>query len=248
VRLTILGSSPSWPNPGEASSGYLLETSAGRLLLDCGNGVLGRLRAVSDTPPTAIVLSHLDPDHISDLWSVMFGVRYGPLPWQGVTTLYAPPGGRVVLSEVLDSYGLRLRDLEQAVAVSEYRTTLPLPAAGATLTFARTKHSSHSYAMRIEDAGRVVVYTGDASLTPGVVEHARAADLLLAEATYALQAPDPTAIHMTAAEAAGVARDAGVRQLVLTHLSAEDREGSLAAAREIHAATELALPNAVFDV
>ena len=39
-----------------------------------------------------------------------------------MTTLYALPGGRVVLSEVLDSYGLRLRDLEQAVAVSEYRT------------------------------------------------------------------------------------------------------------------------------
>jgi len=35
---------------------------------------------------------------------------------------------------------------------------------------------------------------------------------------------------------------------VLTHLSAEDREGSLAAARIIHAATELALPGAVFEI
>ena len=81
MRLTILGSSPSWPNPGEASSGYLSRCPADGCS-DCGNGVLGRLRAVSDTPPTAIVLSHLDPDHISDLWSVMFGVRYGPLPWR----------------------------------------------------------------------------------------------------------------------------------------------------------------------
>ena len=53
---------------------------------------------------------------------------------------------------------------------------------------------------------------------------------------------------MTAAEAAGLARDAGVRQLVLTHLAAEDREAALAAAREIFPATDLALPGAVFDV
>ncbi len=92
------------------------------------------------------------------------------------------------------------------------------------------------------------VYTGDASLTPGLVEHARGADLLLSEATYALQEPDPEAIHMTAAEAASVARDGGVGRLVLTHLSAEDRDGSLAAARAIHADTELALPNAVFEI
>jgi ribonuclease BN (tRNA processing enzyme) len=248
VRLTVLGCSPSWPNPGEASSGYLVETSDARLLLDCGNGVLGRLRALSDAPPTAIVLSHLDPDHISDLWSVMFGVRYGPLPWSGRTTLYAPPGGRVVLDEILGGFGLRLRDLEQAVAVSEYRTTQATPVASATLTFGRTKHSSHSYATRIEDGGRALVYTGDATLTPGLVEHARGADLLLGEAGAGLLPPDPTGVHRTATETAGLARDAGVDRLVLTHLSAEDREGSLAAARTIHAATELALPGAVFEI
>ena len=43
VRLTVIGSSPAWPNPGSAQSGYLVE-GAGALLLDCGPGVLGRLR------------------------------------------------------------------------------------------------------------------------------------------------------------------------------------------------------------
>src|SRR3954452_2021899 len=164
MRLTVVGSSPSWPNPGEASSGYLVDTARGSLLLDCGNGVLGRLRAIRDTGPTAIVLSHLDPDHVSDLWSVMFGVSYGPLDWPA-TVLFAPPGGRVVLSEVLDGFGLRLRDLERAIRVFEYRTTEPLEIAGATLRFTRTRHSGHSYATRIEEGGRALVYTGDAALT-----------------------------------------------------------------------------------
>ena len=43
VRLTVVGSSPAWPNPGGAQSGYLVE-GPGLLLLDCGAGVLARLR------------------------------------------------------------------------------------------------------------------------------------------------------------------------------------------------------------
>ena len=43
VKLTVVGSSPAWPNPGGAQSGYLIE-GPGRLLLDCGPGVLARLR------------------------------------------------------------------------------------------------------------------------------------------------------------------------------------------------------------
>ena len=44
MRLTVIGSSPAWPNPGSAHSGYMLEANGHRLLLDCGPGVLGRLR------------------------------------------------------------------------------------------------------------------------------------------------------------------------------------------------------------
>ena len=246
MRLTIVGSSPSWPNPGEASSGYLVETSGGSLLLDCGNGVLGRLRALREAGPTAIVLSHLDPDHISDLWSVMFGISYGPLTWS--TTLFVPPGGRVVLAEILDAFGSTIGGLERALTVREYRTTEPLSVAGATLRFSRTRHSAHSYATRIADGDRTMMFTGDASLTIDLVEHARDAHLLLSEATYAVQTDAPDGIHMTAPQAAVMARDAGAGRLVLTHLAAEDRETALAAARAIFPATELALPGATFDV
>ena len=49
MRLTVIGSSPAWPNPGSAHSGYLVEGPE-RLLLDCGPGVLGRLREAESWP------------------------------------------------------------------------------------------------------------------------------------------------------------------------------------------------------
>ena len=64
VRLSVIGSSPAWPNPGGACSGYLVD---GKLLLDCGPGVLAKLRQREPWPTVeAIAITHLHLDHWGD--------------------------------------------------------------------------------------------------------------------------------------------------------------------------------------
>jgi ribonuclease BN (tRNA processing enzyme) len=246
MRLTVLGSSPSWPNPGEAQSGYLVDTGAGRLLLDCGNGVVSRLRALGGPAPDAIVLSHLHPDHIADVLSLFWGRVAGALDWP--TVLYVPPGGRVVLGELVEVWDWRLSLFEAAVPVREYRAATPLEVAGATLRFARTRHSPHSYVVRVEAGGRTLVYTGDTAAVPAVAEHARGADVLLCEATEAETPHEGVRVHLTPSEAAAIAAEAGAARLVLTHVPAELRDAALAVARAARPEAVLALPGLELDV
>ncbi|HSP78752.1 MAG TPA: MBL fold metallo-hydrolase, partial [Myxococcaceae bacterium] len=85
--------------------------------------------------------------------------------------------------------------------------------------------------------GRRLVLSGDTRPCPALVRAARDADLLVHESTFSddEQARAHETRHSTAREAAWVAREAGAKRLVLTHLSSRhdtDPSRLLSQARE----------------
>ncbi len=218
MKLTVVGCSPAWPNPGGAHSGYLVE-GPGRVLLDCGPGVLPRLREREGWPRVdAVVITHFHLDHWGDLvpwvWGAMYGLgRDTPRP-----ELWLLPGG----GEHLSSLGTRLGfpDMfERTFAIREYADGVEFEAGGLTVTPLRLPHYTlETYGLRVSNERRTLAYSGDAAPSERLVELARDADVFLCEATLAHGDLDgePRG-HLSAEEAVAAFRASGARRLLITH-------------------------------
>lgn len=220
VRLTVVGSSPAWPNPGGAQSGYLVEGGGGRLLLDCGPGVLARLRSLDGSWPSidAIVISHWHLDHWGDLVPWVWGNMVGPGKGREKPNLWVPPEGR----ERLRDFGSRLGwdDMfETTFSVHDYQEDVSFEAAGFTITAKRLPHYTLlTFGLRVTNGHRSLAYSGDSGPDDGLAELARDADLFVCEATLARGDLDgkPRG-HLSAEEAVTAFRASGASRLLLTH-------------------------------
>jgi ribonuclease BN (tRNA processing enzyme) len=218
VRLDIIGSSPAWPNPGGACSGYLVE---GRLLLDCGPGVLANLRGRSGTngwpEVEGIAITHLHLDHWGDLIPWVWGSLYGPGATHPKPALWLPPGAHAALRPFLAQLGTE--DMfERAFEVDEFESGRPFELAGLTLIAQPVIHYTiPAHGFRVEGE-QTLAYSGDTGPCSELVELAQGADLFLCEATLGDSASEgPPRGHLSAEEAREASEEAGARRLVLTH-------------------------------
>ncbi len=217
MRLTVVGCSPAWPNPGGAQSGYLVE---GRLLLDCGPGVLARLREQNGSWPSvdAIVITHFHLDHWGDVvpwvWGRMFGLGRNLAPPE----LWLPPEGTRELEVFGETFGTPWM-FERTFDVREYAEREPFRAAGLEVLALRVPHYTlRTYGLRVSDGSRTLAYSGDSGPSERLAELARNADLFVCEATLEHGDLDgPQRGHLSADEAVEAFRASGARRLLLTH-------------------------------
>jgi ribonuclease BN (tRNA processing enzyme) len=218
MKVTVVGCSPAWPNPGGAQSGYLVDGSQ-RLLLDCGPGVLPRLRQEENWPHVdAIAITHFHLDHWGDLVPWTWGSQFGPGRDVPQVALWVPPGGHQALRHFGTHFGNE--DMfENAFELREYVDGEPFVAAGLRVTPVRVPHYDiETYAFRITNGDRTLAYSGDSAPSDALVTAARDADLFLCEATLAApREGDGMRGHLAAEEAVAAFEQSGAKRLVIVH-------------------------------
>lgn len=212
MRLTVLGSSGTYPVAGRPGSGYLIDHQNTRVWCDAGPGTLMAL-PVDVADIDAIFVSHRHPDHCLDVIIASHVFAFGPRPRFGIP-LYGPAsalealvgfvdGGRI--DEVYD-----LRPLEGGDR---------LEIGSLELEVATSDHSVPTFASRWRSEHRSLCYSADTGPAGEWMRLAEGSDLFVCEATYqGVPGLAEYPHHLTATEAGAIARTAGAKRLMLTHI------------------------------
>lgn len=233
MKIRVIGKSPAWQDAGGACSGYLIEHAGSNLLLDCGNGVFGKLREAVDYCSVGdVLISHMHGDHMLDLVPFAYGLLYGPTEPGHAVNLWLPPGGIDVMRTICGAFGSEGL-IEEAFTVAEYDPDAALAVGQLKIDFRHVPHFIDAWAVRIAEGESRFVFGADCGPSDRLREFAAGADLLILEATFAHDAAEADG-HMTPAQAGLLARDANAARLVLTHVSdCLDLEASRRAAAEV---------------
>lgn len=225
MRLTVVGSGTSQPQPETPASGLLIESEASAVLVDCGQGIIRELLGIRDPRELdAIVVGHMHADHYIDLVSL----RY-LLPWEGVAGTHLPvllpPGGKERLDALAVAISERPHFFDDAYRVVEYDPAHRLHVGGLTIEFIPGHHYVPAWGCQITDGtGARIAISGDTGPNDEFVNAARGADLVVAEATLmSAEFDDPRRGHLTPEEALDMADRAGAAKVVLVHFRAELR-------------------------
>jgi len=219
VKLTVLGADGSWPSPGGAASGYLLEHDGFHVWIDMGTGTMANLQKhIGLYDVGAVVVSHVHADHLVDLFTYFYSRNYGPPDPPPSIPLVVPQGAIAHVMAMLSGSGgedlVKRFDVDEMIP-GEERDLGPF-----RLTTAGMAHPVPTLGMRLEAGGTSFAYSADTGESEELVTLARGANLGLIEATWLDDGAEyPPDIHLTAREAGEHATRAEVERLVLCHIN-----------------------------
>jgi ribonuclease BN (tRNA processing enzyme) len=257
VAVQILGSGNPSANPARASSGYLLWIGQqAKLMVDVGGGTYFRFSQsqakLSDLAMLAI--SHLHPDHTSDLAALMWGSnrqRSASLPIVGPSGSNVAPdfatflnrqfdartGAFQVLGQILGAEqpnSARPRLDVSVVDVTKSEPTKVFDRDGIVVTAQGIPHSMPTLAYRVQTGSASVVFSSDQNGTdPKFVDFAKGADVLIMHMNLPAGVPlDPS--HATPAVVGRVAQAAGVKRLIVSHIGQFNVDAAVAELKQAY--------------
>lgn len=248
MKLTVLGSGSPEPYARRASSGYLLEVGAEKLLFDCGGGVVSRMleAGVAPTEIDYLFFSHLHSDHMIDYGRFIHAAWemgdkrikvFGPKPLAHIHgRLFGEDGALahdlrartqfVPSQEVWRARGGTVPRPWPAPDVTEVEPGFEFDGGSWQIASCPVPHAQphlECMAFRVTSGNKSFVYSGDAGICAAMGELSRDADLLVHwcyRGDGETVHPDLDALSPTPTQIAQFARDIGVKRLLLTHFRA----------------------------
>lgn len=234
ARLHLLGTGASVSDPHRTTTMLAIENDDSVVVVDCGGDVVQRLMAsnVDLDHIAALIVTHEHADHVSGfplfMQKIWIAGRRDPVDVYGI----APALEQAQRSfESFDMSGFKgLPEIRWHEVAHEARSTV-LDDEHWQIVASPGTHSVPVIGLRVLDkaGGGVLTYSCDTEKSDAITELARQSVLLVHEANGDING------HATAQDAAKVALEAGVKEMLLVHLPPEALLGEavIEEAREI---------------
>lgn len=213
MKLRILGETGPYPAPGGATTGYLLSTDEGNVLIDCGSGVVSELlKHVEVKDIDAVIVTHHHADHIVDIPVLRYAVMIHRLHnrREEPLTIYAHKEPAKDFADM---------PLEGHVTAEPLDSQSEVTLCGMKFTFANTVHAIPCLAVSAEYKGKRFVFSGDSGMSEELEQFAEGADFFLCEASWLHEHKGPDFIgHLTSKEVGEIGKRRNVKNLCLTHI------------------------------
>lgn len=220
LRVTVLGSGTAVPVTDRFPAGYLVQSGAATVLVDCGPGTLRRLPQVGVDLGAidAVFLTHYHTDHCADVGPLLFALRSPRYAGRKPLAVFAAPGLHRHLETLAAVWPWTLpKGYElhaQELAAGEF-AFLDLAVKALPI-----RHTAQSLGYRFTaKGGASAAFSGDADECEELVDLARGTDVFVCDAAF----PDEGRVegHLTPGLAGEHAQKAGARALWLTHFYPE---------------------------
>jgi ribonuclease BN (tRNA processing enzyme) len=228
VKLTVIGSGDAFCSGGALHSCNLLEHAAGKLMLECGPGVLAGMKrlGLATTDVDAVMVSHLHGDHFGGI-PFLFLEYLFENPRQRPLTIVGPP---TVLQRSFALYAALYRELQDyempfEIQVVEMQPGSMATVAGFEVEAFKVTHNAEPFSLgyRIRSGNRTMLFSGDSAWNEVFVEKSRDVDLFLCECCT-MEPCVP--MHTSYTELLQQRDRLGCKRLVLTHLGADVRQAA----------------------
>lgn len=181
------------------------------LVIDMGSAALAKLQNYKQIKDIdAVILSHYHYDHIADVGVLQYArlVNFYVTGQKGVLPIYGHTEDRSGFAQLTSNF-------TKGVG---YDPNTTLTIGPVSVSFLKTKHPVPCYGMRITNGKTTIVYTADTAYQTSWNRFAQNADLLIADCNFYKGQDASKAGHMTSEEAALIAQQGNVGELLLSHL------------------------------
>lgn len=269
MEIKILGSVSPYCKENKNCVGYLVKSNDSNILLDCGNGISRNMDMTTDLNNLTIIISHLHKDHYGELLSLGYASYinqklgfinekikvYIPKPnYYEVSEDYTDKDGwgasRTVKKELEDYHFLMNFGKEHYMEFLEYNEDTIISIDDIEITFKKNPHQINTYSAKLKEDKNIFVYSADTGYkNNSLIELSKEADILLCESTFFKGQIKIDDNHLYAYEAANIAKQSNVKQLVLTHFYPEiEKERYLEEAKQIFPNTIVAEEGKVLKI